>query len=61
MCPLHPLQIMTFMIFAYNILTFYAVYIPCIVDYDDPGRQALAGILGIIYGILLILVVVYTF
>jgi hypothetical protein len=40
---------------------FYIVIIPCIVDVDSTGRQALAGCLGSFYVVLLALVVKYTY
>ena len=48
--------------FAYNILTYYIVITPALLNLTfDIKYQVLAGILGCIYGILLILVVFYTF
>ena len=61
-CPFHPLQIFTMLFFAYNILTYYIVITPALLNLTfDIKYQVLAGILGCIYGILLILVVFYTF
>lgn len=58
---MHPQQISTFLLFGYNILMFYLVVIPFIVDVNNVGRQVLAGCLGSVYGILILIVVKYTY
>ncbi len=40
---------------------FYIVIIPCIVDVESTGRQALAGCLGVIYVISIVGVIKYTY
>lgn len=52
---------MTFLIFGYNLLTFYIVFITQIVEQPFTERKALAGCVGIIYGVMTILVVKYTY
>ena len=62
MCPYHPLQVFTILFFGYNILTYYIVITPALLGLTiDVEHQVLAGILGSIYGILVIFVVYYTF
>lgn len=60
--PPHPLQISTTIFFLYNILTYYIVITPALMSPEvNMHSQILAGVLGSIYGILTIIMTVYTF
>jgi len=59
MWPLHPLQIATYLIFAYDILTFYIVLIPEIASGTDEGAVPVSAILGTFYGVISIVVTYY--
>ena len=53
---------LTYVIVAYNLITFYAVFIPSIADNDNKdSMKAIAAILGVIYMLEMILVVKYTY
>ena len=47
------------MLVVFNISVFYAVILPSIADINNKGREAIAGVVVIVYIILLVLVVKY--
>lgn len=59
MWPPHPLQIATYLIFVYDILTFYIVLIPAVASGTADGAVPVSAILGIFYGALGLYVTYY--